>query len=230
MSVSGYTQAELAAYVDHYAAEINLLNSILNYHAINPSADWPYPYTNGADVQARLEYLLANPPTTTFRPETLKPNQIGLAFTPTFHFGQAYFYASGGVPWPGVGDRTNPTLVSCPPSLWRRTVWLHVSALGGPWFWEGNLVARLSGQPMFSMPLRFAGAGASPNLKLFPSAQTAGASPCADAYQFNDVAGEPMSPFTFICAADQIRLEESGSFIGTSDTRVILLVRSATIW
>jgi len=158
-------------------------------------------------------------------------NTITLAADVTSDVKSMRYYAAGATAWPKAGDRENQPVFQVPQNLYKRTVWIQVTAFGGVWFWQGRLVARLGGVKTFEMPLLFSSGGTATrhSLTVGYDADNAGTI-CEDRIQVNDNAGNPLIPFTFIAGAQTIGLEEETTDPGTSDTRMIFIVRSQSIW
>jgi len=159
------------------------------------------------------------------------PNTIDLATEINSDFKQMRFYNAGATAWPRVGDRENQPLFIVPNNLFKRTVWIEVTALGGVWAWQGRLVARMGGIKTFEMPLLFGNAGSATRHLMTVGFDTDNTGTIMeDGIRINDAAGNPLIPFTFIAAAQTISLEEDFTDSGNSDTRMIFLCLSQSIW
>lgn len=158
-------------------------------------------------------------------------NTITLATDVTSDFKFLRYYNSGATAWPRIGDREYNPQFTVPKNLYKRTVWLQVTAFGGTWWWQGRLVAKLGGQKTFEMPLFFGSGGTATRhlLTVGYDADNTGLG-IEDKLQVNDAAGNPLIPFTFIAAAQTIQLEEDNTDPGTSDTRMIFAVLSQSMW
>jgi len=141
------------------------------------------------------------------------------------------FYNAGATAWPKAGDRENQPVFQVPTNLYKRTVWIEVSAVGGTWYWQGRLICRLGGNATFQMPLIFSSGGTATRHSLTVGwDQDNSGSVVEDKIQVNDAAGNPLIPFTFIAAAQTIGLEEESTKSGNSDTRMIFMCRSQSLW
>jgi len=191
------------------------------------------PLTTFEDLHAFLDFERTGilPPRAKRNLPVVEANTITLAADVTSDVKYMRYYNAGATAWPKAGDRENQPVFQVPQNLYKRTVWLQVSAFGGTWFWIGRLVARLGGVKTFEMPLVFSSGGTATrhSLSIGYDQDNAGTI-CEDRITVNDNAGNPLIPFSFVAAAQTIGLEEEATDPGTSDTRMIFFVRSQSMW